>query len=73
MLENWGMTKMPNNNGEKQENLCCQWLTVELQTQIAWQKNDFMTMMGIYFNYAKYILINDSLHNQIAELLSCWE
>ena len=56
ILQDWGMTQMPKEKGEESGNKCCQWLTKELQTQISWQKNPHMTMMGIYFNYAKCIL-----------------
>ena len=56
IIEDWGMTRMPKEKGDESGNLCCQWLTEEHQTNISWKKNPYMTMMGIYFNYAKCIL-----------------
>ena len=56
IIKDWGMTRMPKEKGHESGNLCCQWLTEEHQTNISWKKNHYMTMMGIYFNYAKCIL-----------------
>ena len=56
ILDDWGMNSMPKEKGEESENICCQWLTEEHRTNISWKKNQYMTMMGIYFNYAKCIL-----------------
>ena len=61
MFKDWGMAYFPGVTTDTKKNTCCENPSDELANYIDWEQNNYMTIIGIYFNYATHIMNQASL------------